>query len=346
MRNLQRLIAVLCCAVLALLTGCSSDLPGPERERSKKPKPTQTQAPVTGTLADIQVTGTWSTRPDVEFPMPLLVEEPETTILVAGAGPRLKEGGKALLAIYAQSGSDGEVLTDHFTDGPKAFRMLRSDLGDDLYETMVGVRTGSRVLHVVHDSVPLVMVIDVLPLFASGEPVEDVAAEAPDGAPMPTVNSKKDGTPVVNVPKKKKPPATLTTSVLIRGNGAQVLANETAVLQYQAVRWSKNKVVGSTWDPDELPVTVKVGADTLIEGLDAALTDLTVGSRILVVVPPVLAFGPAGGKWQNETMVYVVDVLAASAPSTGDETVDESDEADDDSPEARDKAADESDKRE
>ncbi|GAA2247923.1 hypothetical protein GCM10010401_22200 [Rarobacter faecitabidus] len=285
---------------------------------------------MTGTLANIQVTGTWGFRPEVAFTPPLMISEPDDRVLIQGAGSNLKEGGKALLQIYAVSASNGDVLRDDFATVPQTYRVTTAALGEDLYDVVLGRRTGSRLVHITYDSVPIIMIIDILPLKASGTKVDPPAATSSDGAALPTVVDNK-----VVIPDSD-PPRVLTTSMLILGNGVQMSAGQTAVLQYQAVRWSNGKVVGTTWDADTLPVTVKVGSDALIEGLDAALTDVTVGSRMLVIVPPGLAFGLTDSRWRRETMVYLIDVLAAStadaaedqgaetenpadAPQTGDE---------------------------
>ena len=205
------------------------------------------------------------------------------------------------------------MLRDDFSTLPQVYRVTPSSLGQDLYDVLLGVRGGSRVVHITYDVVPLIMVVDVLPLRATGTDVENPTSQSADGAELPTVKDRK-----IIIPEDSVPPAMLSTAVLRIGSGQQVRAGQRAVLQYQAVRWSNGRVVGTTWDKDELPVTVKIGSDVLIEGLDAALTDVAVGSRILVVVPPGLAFGLSDGRWRDETMVYLIDVLAASGENDDD----------------------------
>lgn len=79
------------------------------------------------------------------------------------------------------------------------------------------------------------------------------------------------------------------------------------------VAWSTGDVFDSTWGDGKTPVTVTVGADEVIEGLDDTLVGVPVGSQLLVVVPPTLGFGAVEGHaLAKETLVYVIDVLAAS----------------------------------
>jgi len=259
----------------------------------------------------IQVTGTVGSAPQLTYPVPWTETTPTTKVLVEGKGARLQEGSAVLLEIYAQDGSTGKVIRDDFTGIAAAYLLTPDGLGSDLYAVVVGRKAGSRLLHtVVSDGVPVVMTVDILPTTARGTKVKDVPTESVDGAPVPTVTTGTDGVPQVTVDTEAKPPASLTAVALRRGTGEQVKAGRTAVLQYVAVRWSTGKVSGSTWGPGGLPVTVTIGADELIEGLDDALTEVAAGSRVLVVVPPDKGFAPAGGKLKNETLVYVVDVLA------------------------------------
>ena len=58
--------------------------------------------------------------------------------------------------------------------------------------------------------------------------------------------------------------------------------------------------------------------NTLIPGWQKGLVNQTVGSRILLIVPPVDGY-PKGNATPSipagETLVYVVDILFASAPA-------------------------------
>jgi len=295
--RLATAVAGLLLACVVLVAGCS---------RSDAP-PTTASASTSG----IQVTGAFGTAPQVSYPIPWTDTTTTTKVLVEGKGSRLRDGAAVLLEIYAQDGSTGKVLRDDFTGIASPYLLTEDGLGGDLYAAVVGRKVGSRLLHtVVSDGVPVVMTVDILPTSAQGAPVEHLATETSDGAPMPTVKVGKDGVPVVTVDSDAKPPAALTAVALRRGDGEQVRAGRTAVLRYVAVRWSTGKVSGSTWAAGALPVTVTIGADELIEGLDDALTEVAAGSRILVVVPPDKGFAPAGGKLKDETLVYLVDVLA------------------------------------
>lgn len=56
-----------------------------------------------------------------------------------------------------------------------------------------------------------------------------------------------------------------------------------------------------------------MGTGSLIKGWDQALVGQTVGSRLLLVVPPSLGYGDkaSGSIPANSTLVFVIDILEA-----------------------------------
>jgi peptidylprolyl isomerase len=58
-----------------------------------------------------------------------------------------------------------------------------------------------------------------------------------------------------------------------------------------------------------------------VAGFGQALVGQTVGSQVLVVIPPALGYGPSGGTpdgsiGATDTIVFVIDILATS-PAAG-----------------------------
>lgn len=68
----------------------------------------------------------------------------------------------------------------------------------------------------------------------------------------------------------------------------------------------------SSWSQG--PTSVVVGRDNVIEGLDRALVGAKAGSRMLLVIPPGLAYGDQARKGipARTTLVFVIDILAAA----------------------------------
>ena len=67
--------------------------------------------------------------------------------------------------------------------------------------------------------------------------------------------------------------------------------------------WESGEPYDSTWAAGKVPRTLKL--DETIPGLRDGLLDQTVGSQVLLVIPPAQARG-------TDTLVLVVDILAVS----------------------------------
>jgi len=93
-----------------------------------------------------------------------------------------------------------------------------------------------------------------------------------------------------------------------------VKSGQNLAVQYTGVIWRTGKVFDSSWSRNQ-PFTTVIGKGQVIKGWDTGLVGQTVGSRVLLVVPPAQGYGTAGasqaGIKGTDTLVFVVDILAA-----------------------------------
>lgn len=141
--------------------------------------------------------------------------------------------------------------------------------------------------------------VEKLPTRATG------ADQAPvDG--MPTVELAENGAPTITLPGTDAP-TEVQLADLKTGDGATVQPGDTAFVQYTGVKWSDGSVFDSSWDrgqPAAFPTT------GVVAGFQQALEGQQVGSQVLVVIPPAAGYGAQeGSELQNETLVFVVDIL-------------------------------------
>lgn len=263
-----------------------------------------TEAPVP---AAIEVEGAVGTTPTMVYQPPFDVPDARDSVVVEGQGERLRPDEPVLLHYRLESAATGELIDQTFGGLPKAYLLTPEDLSLELYDALVGTRVGSRIMLLTPAdeagaSVATVLVADVLPTRAQGEPVQPR-----EGLPQVTVAD--DGMPVVHIPEGE-PSTELEVQTLVRGTGAQITADSTVVVQYTMVRWDTGDVVDSTWEASG-PRAFSL-AET-INGWRDGLAEQTVGSRVLLVTPPVWAFGDQEGHdLSGKTIVYVVDILAAT----------------------------------
>lgn len=129
---------------------------------------------------------------------------------------------------------------------------------------------------------------------------------AEEGAAFRTANRVRAG--VVELP------GGLQVEVLEEGSGSLPQESDWVVVHYRG-QHVDGRVFDDSWRRGE-PVTLPL-AQT-IEGWKRALPSLPVGSRILLVVPPELAYGGGRGViGPDETLIFEIALLAiAQAPAT------------------------------
>ena len=103
---------------------------------------------------------------------------------------------------------------------------------------------------------------------------------------------------------------------LIKGKGKKVAKTDTVTINYTWLDWNTGKVLEQTYDakPADAPLP------SLLPGMQQGLAGQTVGSRVLLVIPPDLGY-PQGNATPKinpgETLVMVVDLLFTTAGQPG-----------------------------
>lgn len=300
LRRLTLLISLLLGGTL-VLGGCSGSLLDDE--------PTSTSS-----AAPVQVSGAVGEPPALTYDQPYDVTRPGARTVWPGSGDPVVDGEPVLLNMYAEDGRDGTVISSTYIDAPAWYTMSPESLGSNLYDTLRGRQVGARMLLTEEDDgVPVILVVDVLPTRASG-------TEVPEAKGMPTVERGDDGSPEVSVPAKTDPPEDLQVQPLVRGTGPQVQVGQVVTMRFTAVRWSDGKQFDTTWSEGTRPQSATIGIGQLVDGLDQGLVEQTVGSQVLLVVPPGLGYGGTSSDLADETLVYVVDILDAHFQVTDDES--------------------------
>jgi peptidylprolyl isomerase len=103
------------------------------------------------------------------------------------------------------------------------------------------------------------------------------------------------------------PPTTLVTEDVIIGSGKVAASDSTLTVHYTLMAWSTGEIVESSWSgqPAQFPLS------GVILGWQQGIPGMAVGGRRLLVIPPDLGYGAAGGGpiAPNETLIFVVDLI-------------------------------------
>jgi FKBP-type peptidyl-prolyl cis-trans isomerase len=285
---------------------------------------------------NVSVSGPFGKSPTVQIPNQQPGNQLVVQTLVHGNGPQL--GANDVFAgnytAYVWRGTTHQLKVNTFTQGQPAVFPPSRELLKGLQKALIGQRAGSRVLAVVPPAEgygpsanprggvgandTLVFVVDVIKSYtakssASGQPVSN------GGCALPAVSSAQGTAPSVNIPGKQ-PPNGLTVQTLIRGSGQKISKGQTLVVQYVGLTWASRRVFDSSWSHGQ-PLAFQIGVQPsqVIPGWDNGLAGQTVGSRVLLVIPPAEGYGskgnPHAGIKGTDTLVFAVDILGAYGPA-------------------------------
>jgi len=109
-------------------------------------------------------------------------------------------------------------------------------------------------------------------------------------------------------PMLEPAPTVLTTKDIVIGDGAEAPANSVVNVHYLGVDYETGEEFDSSWGRGE---SIEFPLNRLIKGWQEGIPGMKVGGRRMLICPPEMAYGPAGGGHQlsGKTLVFVIDLL-------------------------------------
>lgn len=314
----SRLVAALAVPAL-LLAGCAS----------ADSKPSAANAATPAYLKTVKVSGDVGKKPTITLERkPTVITRSGTMVLKEGDGAKVALGQRVTVDYVLLNAKDGKEADVSFGKQPGNFVADPTKLMKGLANSMIGQKIGSRVLAGITPADGfgpegntqlgftkddgLLFVLDIkaassMLKSATGDPVTP-----PPGLPVVKDNGAAKE-PTITMPKTP-PPAKTVAQPLIKGKGAVVKQGQQLVASYVGAIYSTGKVFDASYKTGQ-PLQKPIGVGQLIPGFDKGLVGQTVGSRVLLVIPPVDGYGkagqPKGGIKGTDTMVFVVDILDA-----------------------------------
>jgi peptidylprolyl isomerase len=314
---MRRRLAVASVAALAItgLAACGSDSAS-ESEG--------TESALVSSVSGLTVSGEFGEEPEVEVDG-MDVDDVEATLVIEGEGEVLEADGAAMTSIFLANGSNGEKLQSSFNQEP--FKMVVSEIDTEISEAVTGQRIGSRIALAAPASTlygeqgttqlgleaddDVVLVVDLVEEAAPPVPPldgpEGEEVEPPADAPKPVVE---DGavTALDFSDAPGAPPKELEVITLVEGEGAEVQASDEITADYFGAVWGSEEPFDDSYSRGE-PLSLPLS--NLVQGWAQGLEGVTVGSRVLLVIPPELGYGDQAQEKipANSTLVFVVDVL-------------------------------------
>jgi FKBP-type peptidyl-prolyl cis-trans isomerase len=325
---MRRLLTIIVIPVLACLViaGCGSSKPSASASSSS--------ASNANANASVKVTGAFGKAPSVNIPKLDANNKLTTKTVIQGTGTTVTKADAmaANVVLYFWSGKSSSLKANTFTSNPT---VIGGTMLPGLETALIGQKIGSRVLAVIPPaegygtsgnsqlgitgSTTLVFVIDLLKSYSDTASAAG-AQESSGGGTLPTVTAHAGSAPTVTIPANS-PPSALVTKTLIKGSGPKLVKGQYVVAQYTGYIWRTKKVFDSSWS-DGSPFGFVIGAspEQVIPGWDTGLEGQTVGSRVMLVIPPKDGYGTSGysasGITGTDTLVFVVDIIDAFKPAS------------------------------
>ncbi|MER5296449.1 FKBP-type peptidyl-prolyl cis-trans isomerase [Streptomyces pharetrae] len=331
MRRRSLMIAVP--AGLVTLAGCGDDKADSSKasESASPTAPATSAAPspkiVDGPLPAITAGTEFDEKPTVAKGSGTPSKDLAVKTVVAGGGRTVAEGDYVQANYLGQIWDTAKVFDNSYDrKTPLVIQLAQGSIIDGWRYALTGKKLGSRVQF----SVPpawgygeqgqsqagikgtdtLVFVVDLQGTFNATSSAKGTEV-AQDDANLPKVGTNTDGkAPSVEIPKTD-PPKKLVANYVIEGDGAEVGAQDSVLVQYKGVQWTGGKEFDSTYGRKAL---TSFSLQQVVKGWSQGLTGKKVGSRVLIVIPPDLGYGdtpPEGsGIAKGATLVFTVDILA------------------------------------
>jgi FKBP-type peptidyl-prolyl cis-trans isomerase len=287
-----------------------------------------TQAAASNTT--VTATGKFGAAPKVTIPAQKASAALYTKTVIQGTGAPLTKSETLLgnFVLYDWSGKTHKLLGSTYTSGSPT--LFAGTMLPGLETALIGQKAGSRVIAVIppkegfgstgNSSIgvagtdTLVFVVDMIQEFSNTAGATGKQVTTGGGA-LPTVTAPSGKAPTVTIPSAT-PPKDLQVKTLIQGTGPKVTKGQYIVVQYTGLNWRTKKVFDSSWSRSE-PTAFNIGVGQVIKGWDSGIVGQTVGSRVMLVIPPADGYGKTGsstaGIKGTDTIVFVVDILDATA---------------------------------
>ncbi|MBT1181711.1 FKBP-type peptidyl-prolyl cis-trans isomerase [Bifidobacterium sp. CP2] len=328
MRNTTKLsvfrsaMAVACSlAMCVTLAACGGDSGSKD---TKKSSSSSSQSSDSSTKMDemtgVSASGTLGQKPSIKLATtPMTVQNNTYAVLQQGDGAVIKKGDRICAQGVAVNVKDGSELMSSWEKNTPDCSIQLTDANLKQippYQKMVGLKVNSTIAFGVNDAnssgtsyvIAYTLVSRSRDLTkATGEVVKDVPAD------LPKVTRAKNGKPSIDM-NGQKAATSLVAQTLVKGTGAETTDKNTVVVKYTG--WlTDGTQFDSSWDKNTtIDADLYSGGDHgVITGWQEGLKGQTVGSQVLLIIPPDKGYGSTaqGSIPANSTLVFVVDILAA-----------------------------------
>jgi peptidylprolyl isomerase len=321
-RRLRRLPALLLPLVLATtLVACGSDSDSSSGD-DKSP------AASDGTVNGVKIEGDPGKEPDVTWDGKMDAGDVETTVLTKGDGEEVAEGDQVQANLWIGNGFTQKKSYSTYDAGQPETVTASDQLSPVFKDAVLGQTIGSRIavtatasdafgeagnsqLGIGNDDSVLI-IVDLMDKTVVLDGPQGDEQKAPAWAPKLV----EDGDQITgfDFSGAPKPDGKLKSAALVEGDGDVVKKGQSITVNYLGQVYDAKAPFDESYSKE--PASFAIGAGGVIPGWDKTLVGATVGSRMILAIPPDEGYGKEGntsaGIKGTDTLYFVVDILAAS----------------------------------
>lgn len=278
-------------------------------------------------LDSLSIEGEVGSEPEVTFDGQLDVDQVTSDVVAEGDGEQIEGGDQVLAHIWIGNGFTQEKAFSTY-DGkqPQVLTVDEKNLSELFLAGLEDQSVGSRVAVAasaetafgesgnpqlgIGNKDSVVAVIDVLSVIPEGPQGDQ--QKAPAWAP--SLEGEETAPTGLDFGGTPEPSGKLREAVLVAGDGETVEKGQTIAVDYLGQVYGAEQPFDESYTKQ--PTAFPIGVGGVVKGWDQALVGQTVGSRMMLAIPPELGYGKQGNEGAGikgtDTLYFVVDILAVA----------------------------------
>ncbi|GAA5121811.1 hypothetical protein GCM10023339_39150 [Alloalcanivorax gelatiniphagus] len=281
-------------------------------------------------LSSVTIEGKQGEEPKVTFDGRLDGSQEEMDVLVEGDGETVADGDTVSANWWIGNGYTEEMAQSTYETGPQSVEVAE-DILPFLRETLIGRKVGDRVVLLtsaeeaygeagnpsigIGNKDAVLAIVDVLDTSETIPPLDGPQGEEKKPAGWAPTLIEEDGVITgLDFTDAHEPTGELIATTLVKGDGAKVKSGQTLTVDYLGQVYEADKPFDESYSKE--PAEFPIGNGSVITGWDERLVGRTVGSRVILEIPPAKGYGKEGNEQAGikgtDTLFFVVDILGAS----------------------------------
>ncbi len=278
-------------------------------------------------LGSVDISGDPGSNPKVTWDGEMEADEIDTEVVAEGDGDEIETGDRVFAHIWIGNGFTQEMAYSTY-DGsePQLLTVDEEQLSPLFLSGLEGQKIGSRVaiaasaetafgeggnpqLKIANKDTVLT-IVDVIGKVGDGPQGTD--QKAPSW--VPGLDGESDAPTAFDFAGAPEPTDALRSAVLVEGDGPAVEKGQTMAVNYLGQVYDGKKPFDESYSAQ--PAAFPIGVDRVVKGWDQSLVGQTIGSRVVLAIPPKLGYGTKGNKDAGikgtDTLYFVIDILGAA----------------------------------